>query len=157
MYKIKTKMKILFIWRGPSPYRIDFFNELGKYCDLTVFFERSPSNISDKNITWFNENFRNFKGIYLKGHLFLKKIWFCYGIFKYLKQLRQFDLIVVGMYSTPTQAILILLMKLLKIKYILNSDGGFIKKEKYIIYKIKRTFIKGAFAYLSSSQKHPHT
>ena len=32
-------MKVLFMANIPSPYRVDFFNELGKYCDLTVTFE----------------------------------------------------------------------------------------------------------------------
>ena len=31
--------KILFITNIPAPYRIDFYNELGKYFDLTVLFE----------------------------------------------------------------------------------------------------------------------
>ena len=29
-------MKVLVLWRGPSPYRVDFFNELGKLCELNT-------------------------------------------------------------------------------------------------------------------------
>ena len=36
-------MKVLFLANVPSPYRVDFFNELGKYCDLTVLFEKATS------------------------------------------------------------------------------------------------------------------
>ena len=36
-------MKILWLTNIPSPYRVDFFNELGKYCELTVLFERETS------------------------------------------------------------------------------------------------------------------
>ena len=32
-------MKVLFISNIPSPYRVDFFQELGKYVELTVIFE----------------------------------------------------------------------------------------------------------------------
>ena len=31
--------KVLFITNIPAPYRIDFYNELGKHCELTVVFE----------------------------------------------------------------------------------------------------------------------
>ena len=48
MYKREKNIKVLIIWRGPSPYRVDFFNELGKLCDLTVLFERRPDQITDK-------------------------------------------------------------------------------------------------------------
>lgn len=41
-------MNVIFVWRGPSPYRVDFFNELGKFCNLTVMFEMKPQDISDK-------------------------------------------------------------------------------------------------------------
>lgn len=33
-------MKILFLTNVPSPYRVAFFNELGKHCELTVLFEK---------------------------------------------------------------------------------------------------------------------
>ncbi len=32
-------MKVLFISNIPSPYRVDFFQQLGKYVELTVIFE----------------------------------------------------------------------------------------------------------------------
>lgn len=38
----------------------------------------------------------------------------------------------------------LLYLKLFKIPYLLNSDGGFIKKENKITYYIKRFFISGA-------------
>ena len=60
-------MKVLFFTNIPSPYRVDFFNELGKYCELTVLYERRDADDRDKN--WCNneENNLNFKPIYLKG------------------------------------------------------------------------------------------
>lgn len=33
-------MKILWLTNIPSPYRVKFFNELGKKCELTVLFEK---------------------------------------------------------------------------------------------------------------------
>ena len=31
--------KVLFVTNIPSPYRVDFYNQLGKFVDLTVIFE----------------------------------------------------------------------------------------------------------------------
>lgn len=144
-------MKILFIWRGPSPYRVDFFNELGKLCDLTVLFERNPQNIKDKNKEWFHEDFSHFKGVYLKGINIGQNFRICFSVLNYIRLIRNADFVVVGMYSTPTQMFLILLLKFLGIKYILNSDGGFIKNDNFFERLIKHFFIGGAYAYLSSS------
>ena len=58
-------MKVLFLTNIPSPYRVDFFNEIGKYCDLTVLFEKGFSN--ERDTSWKNYSFDNFKGIFLKG------------------------------------------------------------------------------------------
>jgi len=58
-------MKILYINNIPSPYRVEFFNELGKHCQLTVLFERSSALDRDKR--WRAEEFLNFTGIFLKG------------------------------------------------------------------------------------------
>ena len=46
-------MKILFLTNIPSPYRVDFFNELGKLCDLTVLFEKQIAQ--DREKQWFEE------------------------------------------------------------------------------------------------------
>lgn len=145
-------MKVIFVWRGPSPYRVDFFNELGKLCDLTVLFEMKPKDITDKNKSWFNEQYINFNAIFLKGLNLFGKIWFCYDILDYVKEMKKSDIIVVGMYSTMTQLLLLLYLKLHRINYILNSDGGFIKHENSLVRFLKRFFIGGAKAYLSSSK-----
>ena len=38
-------MRVLFITNFPTPYRIDFYKELGKLCDLTVVIEAGCSKI----------------------------------------------------------------------------------------------------------------
>ena len=81
-------MKVIFVWRGPSPYRVDFFNELGKYCNLTVMFEMRPQDISDKKQSWFNERFVNFDAIYLKGRRLFGRVWFCPDVFDYIKEMK---------------------------------------------------------------------
>lgn len=143
-------MKVLVLWRGPSPYRVDFFNELGKLCDLTVLFERTPKQIPDKERSWFHENFDHFKGIYLKSWNIGKDVM-SFQQFKYLWNSKNYDYIIIGMYSTWIQTLSIFFMKFFRIPYILNSDGGFIKQESKLVYQIKHFLISGASAYLASS------
>lgn len=144
-------MKVLFISRGPSPYRVSFFNELGKICDLTVLFELRPNEVNDRDLSWFNEDYDNFKAVYLKKIVRIKNDNFSVEVLKYLKK-GLYDVIIIGMYSTPTQMLCIEYMKLMKIPYALSSDGGFIKEEFFLNRLIKKHFIKGANLYFSSSK-----
>lgn len=52
-------MKVLFMANIPSPYRVDFFNELGKYCDLTVTFEGRTA--TDRDEKWRGSRISKFQ------------------------------------------------------------------------------------------------
>ncbi|WP_041077414.1 hypothetical protein [Thermotoga caldifontis] len=56
-------MKVLFLTNIPSPYRVDFFEELGKYVDLTVLFERLHAK--DRERDWHKLAFKNFRADFL--------------------------------------------------------------------------------------------
>ena len=57
-------MKVLYLTNLASPYRVDFFNELSKYCDLTVLFERKKA--ADRDDEWYSNNYK-FKAIFLNS------------------------------------------------------------------------------------------
>ena len=59
-------MKILWLTNIPSPYRVDFFNELGKLCELTVLFEKKAA--SDRDDSWKNFEAKNFTPVFLKTY-----------------------------------------------------------------------------------------
>lgn len=142
-------MKILYITNLPSPYRVEFFNKLSKYCDLTVLIERKKAN--DRNDKWFNEKI-NFKAIFLKSKKLGNESSLSFEIIKYLKC--DYHIIILGGYSSPTDMIASLYMKLHKIPYVLNADGGFINyNEKKINMYIKRFFISSAKYWLSSGKE----
>lgn len=144
-------MKVLYISNVPSPYRVDFFNELGKYCDLTVAFEKKTS--SERDSSWLNYNFENFKGIIMKGVSVGNSSAVCFEIKKIINQ-GNFDKIICTNFSSITGMIAIHYMRRKKIKYFLESDGGFAKNGKGIKEKIKKHFIKGAEGYLSTGENH---
>ena len=140
-------MKVLFITNIPSPYRVDFFNELGKICDLTVSFEGKKA--TDRNKNWLGSQAIFFKSVYLNGIRTGSDNFFCPSIIKLIKQ--GWDKIIVGMYSTPTGMLAIQYMKSHKIKFYLESDGGFIKDENKMKFKLKSYFISSANYWFSSS------
>lgn len=140
---------MLFTTNIPSPYRVDFFNELGKICNLTVLFERQSA--SDRESTWLLNKRINFKEEYLKGKKFREDGALCLGVTKWLHK-GIFDIFIIGGHGTPTSMLAIETLKLRKIPFILNADGGFIKEENKLKFLIKKHFIKEAKYYLSSGK-----
>ena len=144
-------MKILFLTNIPSPYRVDFFNELGKECELTVIFERTSS--SGRDASWKCFEARNFTPIILKGIKRKVDTAICPSIVKYLKR-QKYDQIVVTNFTSVTGMLAIAWMRLMRIPYWLESDGGFAKTGKGFKERIKKVFIKGAQGYFSTAQEH---
>lgn len=140
-------MRVLYLTNIPAPYRVNFFNELGKLCELTVLFETQYSKERDKK--WISDIARNYKAIFMKGIRYGVAESICPEVFKYLSP-KKYDVIVVGMYSSPTGMLAIEYMRLRKIKFIINTDGGIIKKDTPVVHKFKQHFIGSASAWLST-------
>lgn len=139
-------MKILFISNIPSPYRVDFFNELGKQCDLTVAFEGYRA--SDRNSKWQGEEIKFFKAIFMTGIRLKSDCFLCPEIIKIISA--NWDIIIFGGYSTPTAMFAIEYMNIKKIPFYIEADGGLIGNDSHLKYKIKRHFISSANGWLSS-------
>jgi len=144
-------MKVLFLTNVPSPYRVDFFNELGKHCELTVLFEKDASD--ERDSSWKQYAFRNFEGIVLKGKSTRVDGAFCPGILKYIRD-RSYDEIICTNVSSPTGMLAILYMKISGMSYWIEGDGAFAKSGKGLKESIKRFFISGAKGYFSTSAEH---
>lgn len=145
-------MKVLFITNYPSPYRVDFFNELGKKCDLTVTFEETPEVQAHRDKSWFHTNYDNFKAVFLKNTL-KKKNGHNIISLQIIKEIKKkYDFIIVGVYSTPTSMLAIQYMILNKIPYYIETDGGIVKSGKGFIEKIKKYFISHAKGWFSPSK-----
>ena len=140
-------MKVLWITNMPTIYRVYFFNELGRYCDLTVIFERySATGIDNK---WADDLAENFKFKFLKTRPIGREGSFSIDILRI--RLSEYDKIIISSYSSPTEMLLLLKLKFLRKDYFLEVDGGIIKKENIIMKGIKTFFISGANAYFSTS------
>lgn len=142
-------MKVLFLTNIPVPYRIDFYNELGKYCDLTVVFE--ATRVEGINFNWNDDKIDNFNAVFLnQGNIDESKI--DTGIFKYLDK-KKYDIIVATNYSYRTEMAAIIYMKLKRIPYFMETDGGIIKhSENKLKMYYKKFLVSGAKGYFSPSK-----
>ncbi len=140
-------MKILWLFNHPAPYKVDFFNELGKSVDLTVIFER-PSE-SDRGSSFYHSKPKNFKTVFLK-HLNLGiRNNIAFGAKKYLKKHEEYDFIVINGWSSITEMGALRYLKRKKIPYVFAINGGIIpKKESNAKKRLKDKMIGGAAYYL---------
>lgn len=141
-------MKVLFMANIPSPYRVDFFNELGKYCNLTVTFEGKTA--TDRDEKWKAAESQNFKAYFMNGIRTKSDQFLCFEIINVIKS--GFERIIVGGYSTPTAMLAIEYMRLHKIPFWIEADGGLISQDNALKYKIKRHFISAASGWFSSGK-----
>ena len=92
-------MKVLYITNIPSPYKVDFYNELGKYCELTALFETDAS--TERSEEWKKYCFDTFEGIILKGRRMSADTAFCPEIVKHLQK-GLYDIVVLTVLASPT-------------------------------------------------------
>ena len=144
-------MKVLFLTNLPSPYRVDFFNELGKQCDLTVVFEKKFS--AEREKTWQKFSFEHFQGYFLKGISTGVDSAFSFGVLKFLKN-QSYDFIICANFSTLTGLLAVHYMKRHKIPYWLETDGGSPKGGNGFKEKLKRWVVSGAAGYFSTSREN---
>ena len=134
-------MRVLFFSNIPSPYRIDFYNCLGKYVDLTVVFEaRRARNIQ---FNWNDDQDLNFQAVFLsEGEIKEKTINF--RVFKYL-YCKRFDYVFITNYGYITELICALFFALTRQTYYLELDGAVMReKEPKLKYFLKRLVISRA-------------
>lgn len=141
-------MKVLFLTNVPSPYRVGFFTELGKKCELTVLYERRTASDRDKN--WKADAGKTYQAIFLKGVEVGTDNSFCPQVFHYLKS--EYDIVVIGMYSTYTAMLAMMWMKLNHKQYVISTDGGFVRKESRIKKKFKSFWMSGASFWLGTGK-----
>lgn len=133
--------KFLFIYNIPSPYRVEFINEISKHINLKVIFEKESAK--HRNKSWLaKDNVEKDNVLYINKNIF--------KLLRLLLNIYRSENVILGGYSTKISVFLIFFMKLINKKFILNADGGFIKEENKLKYYIKRSLIKSAKYWLST-------
>ncbi|MCR5255653.1 MAG: glycosyltransferase family 4 protein [Acetatifactor sp.] len=146
-------MKILYTTNLPSPYRVDFWNLLSRDLEVTVIFERKKA--LDRDDKWQNNSPKRFKEVYCKGISYGADSIISITPLKYVFD-KDIDLVIVGNATSVTGIIMVMLMKMFKVKYVVEGDGAFVKegRENLIKFWLKKTVISKALACLSTCNNH---
>ena len=144
-------MKILFSTNIPSPYRVDFFNELGKHCDLTVCFEREIA--SDRDVKWKGKTAENFKAVQLDLESYKEDRSIGGALRDYVKN-NDFDIVIFTNYVSPATMSAISYCRRHKKKYYIEYDGGFNKKDRFPISILKKYLLCGAEGHFTTCEEH---
>ena len=78
--------RVLFLTNYPSPYRVRFFDELGKRVELTVLFADRIEDKKHRNSGWYVPSQGSFRSVQLKKTATVKSNSLCLEVTKWLKQ-----------------------------------------------------------------------
>lgn len=151
IYNVKN-MKTLFVFNHPAPYKVHVYNELTKITDIQVIFERIKAK--DRPASFYSENHYDFPVIFLKHGSFDKENSYSSALRRYIKKHhKEYDLIVMNGYSTIAEMKAIHYMIKHKIPYVLQINGGVIRKDKSWKKKLKTYYISHACKYFSPCEE----
>lgn len=141
--------QILLMTSYASPYKVQFFNELGALCSLTVIFTQEIGSQKHRSADWFVQSKLNFQAVQLKeSRIRVGGKPYCFGWKRWLRQ--KYDRIIISGYGNPTEVAAIAWLKRHRRDYDLEVDGGLVRQDAGLRKKIKTVIISGASGYLSS-------
>lgn len=144
-------MKVIFVTNVPSPYRVDFFNELGKHCDLTVLYERASS--AERDSKWKGAKAENYEAMYLD----LKPCGVDFASGSAVKdyvRTHQADFLFFTNYPSPATREAIIWCWLHGRKYYIEYDGGFFKRDPLLKRLVKKFLLCGAAGHFTTADLH---
>lgn len=142
--------RVLFLTNYPSPYRVRFFDELGKTMDVTVLFAKPTSEVRHRNKDWYISGQGNFRAVQLERGVKLGGSTVYTDVISWLR--RDFDHIVVCGYGLPTMILAMAYMRLRRIRFDMEVDGGLIRQENWLKYRFKRRLVRMASRWLSTGR-----
>lgn len=139
-----NKLKVLAFADFPSPYRVEVFKGLAAYYDLTVVFNKISD--ANRNPKWFCRN-TGLNSISLLDEDGLTKFH------QEILNLQKYDLVLAYDYHVKNAIRLELACIRKKVPYIMNLDGGFIRRNHFrnimkriLIWKSCACFASGEHA-----------
>ncbi len=143
--------RVLFLTNYSSPYRVEFFDQLGKDMDVTVLYADRRENQTHREQRWFVESQGNFRWVQLeKQVLRVRDEPLCLDVIGWLKQ--PWDQIVVCGYSYPTMVLAMAWLRAHRKPFWMEIDGGLIREDSWLKYRIKRLLVSAPNAWLSTGE-----
>ena len=142
--------KVIFCVNIPSPYRVDFFNELGKHSDLTVCYERR--NSSERDNKWKGACASKYNEVMLDAKPVGVDRTIGFELCNYLRKHKS-DILVFGNSFSPSGLLAIIWCRLHHREYYLESDGGFFKVDKFPKNLIKTFIRNGSIGYFETCKE----
>lgn len=142
---------VLFVTNFPSPYKVDFYDELSQYMQLTVLYSDKIEDQTHRDKAWFTESKSGFRAIQLKKQVasFLGEN-LCLDVIDWLK--KPYDAIVVCGYSSPTSMLSMAYLRTKKIPFYIQVDGGLIRPDSKLKYLYKKLLVSSASYWISSGR-----
>ncbi|MGN0976822.1 MAG: glycosyltransferase family 4 protein [Faecousia sp.] len=143
--------RVLFITNYPSPYRVHFYDELGKYMDVTVLFSDRIEEKTHRDAAWFVSGEGRFHKIQLTKRVAgWGKRNLCTDVIPWLK--KDFDAIVVCGYSSPTAMLAMAYLHWKKIPFYMEVDGGLVRQDSKLKCLYKKLLVSCADFWISSGE-----
>lgn len=143
--------KVLFLTNYPSPYRVAFFDMLGKELDTTVLYADRIEMKTHRSADWFVSGQGHCQAVQLKKRLAtFGSHDLCADVISWLN--KPWDHIVLCGYSSPTVILAMLYLRLRRIPFWMEVDGGLVRPDTPLRYRIKRFLAGSASAYFSSGK-----
>lgn len=142
--------KILFLTNYASPYRVRFFDELGKTADVTVLYSDRVEEIKHRESAWFEQGEGGFHPVQLRAVARLGDENLCPDVVKWLK--KPYDAYIICGYSSPTAMVAMAYLRLRKIPFYMEVDGGLIREEGKLKFLVKKRLVRMANRWLSTGR-----
>ena len=142
--------RVLFLTNYPSPYRVRFFDELGKRMEVTVLFADRIEDKKHRNAGWYVPSEGSFCSVQLKKTLSVKSNSLCLEVARWLRQ--PFDHIVVCGYSNPTVIYAMAWLRAHRIPFWMEVDGGLIREDSPWKHRLKSGLVGCPDRWLSSGR-----
>lgn len=143
--------RLLFLTTYASPYRVAFFDALGRLADVTVLYSDNTEKQTHRSRDWFVSGDGSAHIVQLsKCVATLGKKDLCTDVIDWLKQ--PWDAIVLCGYSSPTTMLAMAWLKAHHRPYWLEVDGGLIRRDSKLKYRYKKWLISSADGWLSTGE-----
>lgn len=144
--------RILIITNIPSPYRVEFFDELCRYFDVTVVYAERSEDHKDRNAAWYLSGDYRFHAASLEKRISLPGGQFvCPDVLDWLK--KPFDEILMFGYAMPTFMLAEAWLSMHGKRFYLEIDGGILVQEPVLKRWFKRRLIGCASGWFSTGRK----